>query len=111
MDGEIQERKSGEQKHAIIQALLTYMFMQNRKKWNIEVYPELRVQVSENNYQRVDDYLRFGTEHVWVIDPELRKAYICSSTGFQEPQQAVLRIPGTPIEAKLNDVFSELDRA
>ncbi len=61
--------------------------------------------------QRVDDYLRFGTEHVWVIDPELRKAYVCSATGFQEPASAVLEIPGTPIRVILSDLFAELDRA
>jgi len=60
--------------------------------------------------QRVDDYLNFGTKHVWVIDPELRKAYICSPTGFQEPANAILEIPGTPIRVNLSDLFAELDR-
>lgn len=60
--------------------------------------------------QRVDDYLRLGTEHVWVIDPELRKAYICSASGFQEPANAILEIPGTPIRVVLSDLFAELDR-
>ena len=60
--------------------------------------------------QRVDDYLNFGTKHVWVIDPELRKAYVCSTTGFQEPANAILEIPGTPIRVVLGDLFAELDR-
>lgn len=60
--------------------------------------------------QRVDDYLRFGTQHVWVVDPELRKAYVCSATGFQEPPNAILEIPGTPIRVVLSDLFAELDR-
>ena len=149
IDGEVQERKLGEKEHAAMQAVLTYLFMRNRKAWNIDVYPELRVQVSANNFRvpditvtraglewerilktpallfieilspedtvskirrRVDDYLRFGTEHVWVIDPESRKAYVCSATGFQEPEGGALTIPGTPIRVELSELFAELDR-
>jgi Uma2 family endonuclease len=150
IDGEVQERKLGEKEHAAIQAALIFLFGLNRKAWNIEVYPELRVQVSANNFRvpditvtraglewerilktpallfieilspedtlskirrRVDDYLRFGTEHVWVIDPELRKAYVCSATGFQEPEGGALTIPGTPIRVVLSELFAELDRS
>jgi Uma2 family endonuclease len=128
---------------------LAFLFRQNRKAWDIEVYTELRVQVSANNYRvpdvtvtraglewerilrtpallfieilspedtlsrirrRVDDYLRFGTENVWVIDPELRKAYVCSATGFQEPESGVLTVAGTPIRVVLSELFAELDR-
>jgi Uma2 family endonuclease len=60
--------------------------------------------------RRVDDYLRFGTENVWVIDPELRKAYVCSATGFQEPEGGVLTVPGTPVRVVLSELFAELDR-
>jgi Uma2 family endonuclease len=61
--------------------------------------------------QRVDNYLRFGTKDVWVIDPELRKAYVCSAMGFQEPEGGVLAIPGTPIRVVLSELFAELDRS
>lgn len=61
--------------------------------------------------QRVDDYLNFGTEHVWIIEPELRKGYICSKTGMQEPDGGVLSIPGSEIRVVLSDLFAELDRA
>jgi Uma2 family endonuclease len=149
VDGEVQERNLGEKEHAIMQAVLTHLFMQNRKAWGVEVYPELRVQVSTMNYrvpdvtvtraglvwerilqtppllfieilspedtltklrQRVDDYLRFGTKDVWVIDPEPRKAYVCSASGFQEPEGGVLAIPSTPIRVVLSELFAELDR-
>jgi Uma2 family endonuclease len=150
IDGEVQERKLGEKEHAAMQVALAFLFRQNRKAWGIEVYTELRVQVSVNNFRvpditvtraglewerilktpallfieilspedtlskirrRVDDYLRFGTEHVWVIDPELRKAYVCSATGFQEPEGGALTIPGTPIRVVLSELFAELDRS
>lgn len=149
VDGEILERNLGEKEHAILQAALTYLFMQNRQAWKIEVFPELRVQINPTRFRvpdvtvvpaglewerilrtpalifieilspedtmarirrRVDDYLHFGTEHVWVIDPELRKAYVCSATGFQEPANAILEIPGSPIRVVLSDLFAELDR-
>ena len=149
VDGEVLERNLGEREHAILQAALTYLFMKNRQEWDIEVYPELRVQVTPTRFRvpdvtvtpagiawerilrtpallfieilspadtlrnvriRVDDYLRFGTEHVWVIDPELRKAYICSPTGFQEPAEGMLMVPGTPIRVELSKLFTELDR-
>lgn len=150
VDGEVQERNLGEKEHAALQAALIFLFAQNRKAWNVEVYPELRVQVSAKNYRvpditvvpsglqwerilrtpallfieilspedtlsrirrRVDDYLRFGTENVWVIDPDLRKAYVCSATGFQEPEDGVLTVAGTPIRVVLSELFAELDRA
>jgi Uma2 family endonuclease len=61
--------------------------------------------------QRIDDYLNFGTENVWVVDPELRKAHVCSKTGMQEPEGGVLSIPGTEIRIVLTELFAELDRA
>ncbi|MGC8550951.1 MAG: hypothetical protein ACP5M4_14785 [Acidobacteriaceae bacterium] len=63
----------------------------------------IRVSLSEylaTSYRPDCDYL----------DPELRKAYVCSATGFQEPANAVLEIPGTPIRVILSDLFAELDR-
>jgi Uma2 family endonuclease len=61
--------------------------------------------------QRVDDYLNFGTEHVWIVDPQLRKAYVCSRTGFEEPDNGELVVPGTEIRVVLAELFAELDRA
>jgi hypothetical protein len=58
----------------------------------------------------VDDYRRFGTEHVWVIDPELQKAYVCSAYGFQEPESGVLAISGSPIRVVLSELFAELNQ-
>jgi Uma2 family endonuclease len=60
---------------------------------------------------RADDYFESGTRHVWIIDPGLRKAYVCSTTGMQEPESGVLEIPGTPIRVVLSELFAELDRA
>ena len=51
--------------------------------------------------ERVDDYLNFGVQHVWILDPAARRAYVCSQTGFQEPEAGVLTVPGTPIRLVL----------
>jgi Uma2 family endonuclease len=61
--------------------------------------------------ERVDDYLHFGVEHVWILDPALRRAYVCSATGFQEPQSGVLNVPGTPIQLVLADLFDQVAKA
>ena len=92
-----------------------FLFLTNQKSWNVEVFPELRVQVKPIRYrvpditvvqsgiawerilrkpallfveilspedrlrkvrERVDDYLNLGTEHVWMVDPELRKGFV-----------------------------------
>ena len=150
VDGEIEERNLGEKEHALLQRVLTILFGLKQKEWSVEVYPELRVQVSPTRFrvpdltiiqsglkwerilrlpallfieilspedsvtrirQRVDDYFNFGTEHVWVVDPELRKAYVCSKSGFLEPENGVLAIPGSPIQVVLSELFAELDRA
>jgi Uma2 family endonuclease len=59
--------------------------------------------------QRVDDYLSFGVPHVWILDPVLRKAYVCTPTGFQEPDGGVLEAAGSSIRVPLSEVFAELD--
>jgi len=58
--------------------------------------------------ERVDDYLNFGVQHVWIIDPALRRAYVCNRTGFHEPEGSELTVPDTPIRLVLKDLF---DRA
>lgn len=150
VDGAVEERNLGEKEHAILQRALTILFGIKRNEWQVEVYPELRVQVTATRFripditvtaaglkwerilrtpallfveilspedtmprvrQRVDDYLNFGTEHVWVVDPELRKAYLCTKTGMEEPADGVLAIAGTEIRVVLSELFAELDRA
>jgi Uma2 family endonuclease len=60
--------------------------------------------------ERVDDYLNFGVPNVWILDPVLRKAYVCTPTGFQEPEGGVLRAGGSPVHLPLAEIFAELDQ-
>jgi len=149
VDGVVEERNLGEKEHAILQRALIILFASKRNEWKVEVYPELRVQVSPTRFrvpditvtaaglawerilrtpallfveilspedtmarvrQRVDDYLNFGTEHIWIVDPELRNAYVATSRGFEEPADGLLAIPGTGIRVVLSELFAELDR-
>jgi Uma2 family endonuclease len=61
--------------------------------------------------ERVDDYLHFGVEHVWILDPALRRAYICSATGFHEPQSGMLKVDGTAIQLVLADLWQQVAQA
>ena len=61
--------------------------------------------------EKVDDYLQFGIEHIWVIDPESRKAWTADTTGLHLVQNGELTVPGTAIRVPLGEVFAELDRA
>jgi Uma2 family endonuclease len=59
--------------------------------------------------ERVDDYRRMGVEHVWVVDPVGRHAYVASERGFEQPESGEFAVPGTAIRIVLAEVFAELD--
>jgi Uma2 family endonuclease len=54
VDGEIEERPVGENKHSAWQLAIQIWFQQHAKEWNIRVRPELRIQVSPTRF-RVPD--------------------------------------------------------
>jgi Uma2 family endonuclease len=60
---------------------------------------------------RIDDYLEFGIENIWIIDPERRTAQRATRTGLHLAITGELTVPGTPIRVVVNDLFAELDRA
>jgi Uma2 family endonuclease len=57
------------------------------------------------------EYRTFGVAHVWIIDPEPRRAYLSTETGLEEVKSAELVVPGTPIRVVLSEMFAELDRS
>jgi Uma2 family endonuclease len=59
--------------------------------------------------ERVEDYRRMGVEHVWVVDPVGRHAYVASERGFEQPESGEFMVPGTAIRIVLAEVFAELD--
>ncbi len=62
---------------------------------------------------RVGDYITFGVEHTWIIDPYNRRAYRADDFGFHEPEQGSatgsLTIQGTQVEISLMAAWQELD--
>ena len=60
--------------------------------------------------ERVGDYLNFGVPNVWILDPVLRKAYVCTPGGFLEPEGGILHASGSPIQVPLAEIFAELDQ-
>jgi Uma2 family endonuclease len=61
--------------------------------------------------KRGNDYLQMGVKHFWIFDPVDRWALVCTSAGFTEPENGVLRVPSTEIELVLKEIFAELDEA
>jgi Uma2 family endonuclease len=60
---------------------------------------------------RIDDYLRFGVENIWILDPERRFAWTATKDGLHLVQSGELTVPETPIRVVLSELFAELDRA
>ena len=56
--------------------------------------------------ERIDDYLRFGVPHVWVLDPRTKRAYDYGATGMQEAGDGMLRMAKPEIEVPLAEIFS-----
>jgi Uma2 family endonuclease len=60
--------------------------------------------------KKAAEYLGFGVEHVWVIDPYARVAYRASTNGLELQASGELAVPGTPITVRLSELFEKLDR-
>lgn len=56
------------------------------------------------------EYLAFGIEHAWVIDPYARVGYRSTADGLELARSGELTIPDSPICIVLADLFTELDR-
>jgi Uma2 family endonuclease len=56
------------------------------------------------------EYLQFGVENVWIVDPEPRIAFRFINANLEEVNTGELAVPGTPIRVVLSEMFAELDR-
>ncbi len=61
--------------------------------------------------ERTDDYLDFGIEHIWIVDPARRLAYRVTRTGLELAPSGEITVPDTPIRVVLSELFAELDHA
>jgi Uma2 family endonuclease len=56
------------------------------------------------------EYLAFGIDHVWVIDPYARVAYRGTPKGLELVRNGELSISGTPVHVSAQELLAELDR-
>ena len=58
---------------------------------------------------KCNDYLGMGVPEVWIIDSEKRTVSVLGQDGARrEVSDGVLRLPGTPVEVQLQDLFADL---
>lgn len=60
--------------------------------------------------EKIDEYVAFGIEHIWVFDPQKRLAWWADRDGLHLVNEDALTVSGTPIRVGLEKVFAELDR-
>jgi Uma2 family endonuclease len=60
---------------------------------------------------KVEDYLRMGVGHVWVVNPASRVGWECSTRGWNHPADRRFSVPGTDIYVSLEEIFRALDMA
>jgi Uma2 family endonuclease len=61
--------------------------------------------------ERTDEYLDFGIENIWIVDPARRLAYRATRAGLELAPSGEITVPETPIRVVLSELFAELDRA
>jgi len=54
-------------------------------------------------HERIDDYMKMGIRGIWVLDPETRRAWDCSTGNWIEATE--LRLPDSPIYLDLSAVL------
>jgi Uma2 family endonuclease len=58
---------------------------------------------------RIGEFLRFGVRYVWVVDPELRRAWVYTPEGATEAKDLVLRLDDPQVELPLKEIFAAID--
>jgi Uma2 family endonuclease len=73
VDGEVVERNVGEWDHSSLQMRVSAFLYARRKKWGIEVAPELRVQVKRDRFRVPDVTVTLGNpgEQILITPPFL----------------------------------------
>jgi Uma2 family endonuclease len=84
---------------------------------NILTHPPLiaiEIMSPEDNIRRVArksaEYLQFGIEYVWVIDPQARVAYRGTTSALERIPDGELSVSGTSILIRIDELFEKLDR-
>jgi Uma2 family endonuclease len=59
---------------------------------------------------KIEDYLSFGVQHVWIVDPRERKGWSYTREGRRESTE-VLTTSDPHLTLSLNEIFDELSEA
>ncbi len=51
--------------------------------------------------ERIDDYLEFGVQYVWLIDPQTRRAFVYTAEGVREVKDGMLGTTNPAIRVSL----------
>lgn len=57
--------------------------------------------------QRIQDFIDFGVENIWVVDPKKRIGWNCSDGNWSRAER--FEVAGTPIYMSLNELFARID--
>jgi Uma2 family endonuclease len=58
--------------------------------------------------ERIDDYVRFGVNYVWVIDPRTREGWVHTAAGVREAADGILRTGNPDLKMPLPEIFAAL---
>jgi len=113
VDGVLEDRNVGKNKHAETQTEIAYFLRRLRERLKIFVLVEQLVQISATRFRvrrsrlgvKIRDYLSVGVRYIWVIDPYSRKAWTYTSEGPVEVKDGVLRTKDPDIEMPLSEVL------
>ena len=61
--------------------------------------------------EKIDEYVAFGTENVWIFDPMRRRVWTADANGLHPTDGDSLSVPGTPIRVVPSEAFAKLDRS
>ena len=61
--------------------------------------------------RRIDDYLAFGVENIWLVDPVARLAWTADRAGIHTlPNDGAFFIENTPVHIPLANLYARLDK-
>jgi Uma2 family endonuclease len=57
--------------------------------------------------QRIEDFIAFGVQNIWIIDPKKRIGWDCSDGNWSRKER--FEVDGSPIYLALDDLFRTID--
>jgi hypothetical protein len=98
-----EERKERENLHRLCEQ---YHLEEPRPRVPLLCIEVIRGDLFSEVRKRCDDYVTEGVAEVWLLDPDLKRAYTFTKTeGLREFQGEILRIANPPLEMDLRMIF------